>query len=183
MYRTAGFRADLEYLLGPNWEACCGSKSPPLKEYEPRLLLAHSYTQHLAMAAGGQVIRRLVRKHLALTEEDAGTDAFEFKGESSNTLRTKFKATLDEWARGLPEEDVRQLISEHVTTFQFQNAIIRAFPIPTAAVVKGVLQLIPRPLLLAVLAVLAAALVLLVAPTVPWVAAAMGWQVLPDAAP
>ncbi|GIL95965.1 hypothetical protein Vretimale_1883 [Volvox reticuliferus] len=175
IYRTAAFRADLENLLGANWEVACSSKSIPLKEYEhhlallastqPRLLLAHSYTQHLAIAAGGQAVRRIVRKHLALPE-GVCTTAFEFKGESSNTLKTKFKSVFDEWGRGLSEEAVQELTAEHLTAFQYNNAIIRTFPIPSSAVVKGVLCITPRPVVLVALALVA----LLVALIIPWLA-------------
>ncbi|GLC35332.1 hypothetical protein PLESTB_000576300 [Pleodorina starrii] len=178
MYRAAAFRTDLEHLLGPDWETRCGPRSVPLQEYEhhlsllasdqPRLLLAHCYTQHLGITAGGQIVRRAVRKHLALPE-GCGTAAFEFKGETSSAIKAHFKSTFDEWGRGLSEEDVQQLVSEHLTAFQFNNAIIRAFPIPAAAVAKGVLRVAPRPLLAAALALL----VLLVALTVPWVAATL----------
>jgi heme oxygenase len=48
-----------------------------LAVHEPRLLIAHSATQHLAVASGGQIIARMARKHLRLPE-DAGTAAYEF---------------------------------------------------------------------------------------------------------
>ena len=44
----------------------------------PILLVAHAYTQHMAMAAGGKIIRRLARKAMKLPE-DAGTAIFEFE--------------------------------------------------------------------------------------------------------
>lgn len=49
----------------------------------PYLLLAHSYTQHLAVLSGGQIIRGLARKGMALPK-DQGTAAFEYqvRGES-----------------------------------------------------------------------------------------------------
>lgn len=49
-----------------------------LGKEDPSLLLAHAYTQHLAVAAGGQIIRRLARKHMGLPG-DAGTAAFEYE--------------------------------------------------------------------------------------------------------
>jgi heme oxygenase len=49
-----------------------------LGESRPLLLLAHSYTQHLAMAMGGQIIRRHARKAMKLPE-DEGTAVFEFE--------------------------------------------------------------------------------------------------------
>ena len=43
----------------------------------PELLLAHAYTQHSAILAGGQMLRRMCRKAMRLPE-DKGTAAFEF---------------------------------------------------------------------------------------------------------
>lgn len=48
-----------------------------LAAQQPLLLLAHAYTQYMAMAAGGQIIRRAARRQMGLPE-DRGTAAFEF---------------------------------------------------------------------------------------------------------
>lgn len=45
----------------------------------PHLLLAHAYTQHMAILAGGQTIRRSVRASMQLGPEDPGTAAFELQ--------------------------------------------------------------------------------------------------------
>ncbi|KAG2498719.1 hypothetical protein HYH03_003459 [Edaphochlamys debaryana] len=152
LYRAPGFRTDLEYLLGKDWEAKCGPKSQALKDYEaylaslpaanPRLLIVHAYTQHLAAASGGQQIKRWARRFFELPE-DRGTAAFDYPGESNNTLRTQFKSALDEWGRGLSAEEVDQLVAEHVGAFRRNNAVMRAFPIPAHAVLLGVMRVVP----------------------------------------
>ena len=44
---------------------------------DPRLLVAHAYTQHLALLAGGQIVAKTVRKQLMLPL-DEGTAAYHF---------------------------------------------------------------------------------------------------------
>ena len=46
-------------------------------------LLAHAYTQQTAMCFGGQRIAKTVRRYIGLTEDQAGTSAFEYKVRSS----------------------------------------------------------------------------------------------------
>ena len=45
----------------------------------PHLLLAHAYTQHMAVLAGGQILRRSVRSTLQLAPDDPGTAVFELQ--------------------------------------------------------------------------------------------------------
>jgi hypothetical protein len=44
---------------------------------DPRLLVAHAFTQHLALLAGGQVLAKTVHRQLALPA-GAGTAAYRF---------------------------------------------------------------------------------------------------------
>lgn len=44
----------------------------------PHLLIAHAYTQHMAILAGGQSLRTSVRRSLQIHPRDPGTAAFEF---------------------------------------------------------------------------------------------------------
>lgn len=50
-----------------------------LKHDKPLLLIAHAYTQHMALLAGGQIMRRSVRGSLQLGPDDPGTAAFELQ--------------------------------------------------------------------------------------------------------
>ena len=88
MYRARRFQAYVAYYLDASWELAAESeRSPAVRRYEahlaaigrdqPLLLLAHAYTQFLAIASGGQIFRRMVRKQLGLPE-DEGTAAFEY---------------------------------------------------------------------------------------------------------
>ncbi|KAG2427564.1 hypothetical protein HXX76_012218 [Chlamydomonas incerta] len=157
LYRAPGFKQDVQDYLGATWQAQLGPKSQALKDYEahlaklgassPALLLAHVYTQHLAMASGGQIVKRWARKIFALPD-DIGTAAFDFPGESNNTLRSAFKKQFDEWGAAQPQEVQDQLLSEHLAAFGHNNGIIAAFPLPASAIIAGAIRVTPRPVLL-----------------------------------
>ena len=50
-----------------------------IKREEPHLLIAHAYTQHMAILAGGQMLRRSVRSSMQLGPGDPGTAIFELQ--------------------------------------------------------------------------------------------------------
>ena len=45
----------------------------------PHRLLAHAYTQHMALLAGGQRLRHSVRGTMQIIEDEPGTAIFEFQ--------------------------------------------------------------------------------------------------------
>ena len=45
----------------------------------PHRLLAHAYTQHMAILAGGQRLRQSVRGTMQIIEDEPGTAIFEFQ--------------------------------------------------------------------------------------------------------
>jgi len=71
------------------WKEKAGPPTPAVQTYleridmlsadNPHLLVAHAYTQHLAMLAGGQVLRWSVRCTMQIARGDPGTAIFEFK--------------------------------------------------------------------------------------------------------
>eukprot|EP00198_Chlamydomonas_reinhardtii_P010178 XP_001699515.1 heme oxygenase [Chlamydomonas reinhardtii] len=173
LYRAPGFKQDVQHYLGATWQAQLGTKSQALKDYEahlaslgrssPALLLAHVYTQHLAMASGGQIVKRWARKIFQLPD-DVGTAAFDYTGESNNTLRSAFKKQFDEWGAAQPQELQDQLLSEHLAAFGHNNAIIKAFPLPATAIIAGAIRVTPRPVLLVLVALLGWCLAFII----PW---------------
>lgn len=134
--RTAAFEADLEYLLGPQWRSKCAAP-PAVMQYlayleaiardEPALLIAHLYTQHSAILAGGQMIRRMARKAMQLPD-GCGTKTFEFDSEENpKRLQKECKEAIDSTAAKLPTDVQEQLVQEHCKVFQFNNAIVSGF--------------------------------------------------------
>lgn len=121
LYRAAAFQSDLELFLGPEWRADLRAHCSALPQVEaycahlaalaaarPLLLAAHSFTQHLAVASGGQIVARMVRRGLGL-QGPQGTAAFDYGGEQ-RALKDAFKHEFNALAAVLSEEEV-QLVS------------------------------------------------------------------------
>ena len=81
VFRHAMIAHDLEFYLGPTWKEDINIHSKPYVQFyldhiediaktTPILLCAHSYTQHLAILSGGQLLKRVVAKGLQLRPDD-----------------------------------------------------------------------------------------------------------------
>ena len=152
MYRAAAFRKDLEYFFGTNWEQELERRSrfPAVQRYldhletlansQPVLLIAHSYTQHLAITSGGQIIAKLVCKGLGLPESGEGTASFKYTNGQPKQLSTIFKSKLDALEPQFTHEEVDALICEHQAVFGFNADIIRGYKVgvfsPFVAAIK-----------------------------------------------
>ncbi|KAL6751859.1 heme oxygenase [Haematococcus lacustris] len=150
LYRHEAFATDLELFLGKDWRAAC-PPSPQVLKYtqhlaqlaaeQPTLLLAHSFTQHLAVLSGGQIIKRAARKKLRLAEQE-GTAAYEYKA-SPSQLKQAFCSALDAWGAGQSAEMRQLMVAEHKAAFAFNNDIISSFRIGWGPFLKGVALLVP----------------------------------------
>eukprot|EP00887_Chlorella_sp_A99_P003287 scaffold9.g3287.t1 len=190
--RTGAFEEDLAFYLGPDWRsqarpagaARAGRAVAPMPEVQayqghlrrlaaetPLALLAHSYTQHVALLAGGQIIRKMARKrahmHMGMAlPEGAGVAIYGFPGRVGvSDLKRNYKQKLDATAReAMSEEEVQQLEVEHVRAFQFNNATIRAFRMGWlrggAAMLRAAVALLPLRLWVAAATALAAVVIL-----------------------
>ena len=107
LHRAAALAADLRCLHGPRW-ADELPLQPATTAYVARLqalaasasaaLVAHAYVRYLGDLHGGQVLKRLVTRHYALTG-DAGTRFYDFGPEPEVlALRQRLRAALG----GLP---------------------------------------------------------------------------------
>mmetsp|Transcript_20700 Transcript_20700/g.35419 ORF Transcript_20700/g.35419 Transcript_20700/m.35419 type:complete len:263 (+) Transcript_20700:84-872(+) len=152
MFRTPGFEEDLCFFLGCHWPDKI-LPGPAVSKYvdhlqllgktHPTLLLAHVYTQHLAMLSGGQVIKRLARKRLELPE-DYGTKAFDVSEKLSlNTLRQRFKDKLDTLGKTMSAETWQQMLEEHQYAFKANNQIISEFRVGWLPFTRGIVRLVP----------------------------------------
>ena len=139
LFRTAQFQQDLIFYFGPDWkkELDARSRFPAVDQYlnhlealaeaQPILLAAHAYTQHSAVASGGQIISKLVRKGLNLKgEPGAGTAAFTFSVPPRD-LKSTLKAELDSLESGLSNEEIEAMILQHQDVFISNNEIIKNY--------------------------------------------------------
>ncbi len=118
LYRASAFAKDLEYYLGPEWRNLIKNTSwtPALQGYikhldtisanQPLLLMAHSYTQHLAVASGGQILSRMVRR--GLNVDGIGISSYTYTKAQAKELRFELKRTVD-------------ILGETFTTEEFQK--------------------------------------------------------------
>ncbi|GAX73429.1 hypothetical protein CEUSTIGMA_g881.t1 [Chlamydomonas eustigma] len=147
LFRAQAFEEDLIFYLGPHWRSqvqrsaaivAYEERIKHLLETDPRLLLAHVYTQHLAMAAGGQIIKRMARKQMQL-EDGHGTAAYEYpEGRpSASELKSALKTKIDEVGTTFSEEVCKKLVEEHCLVFKYNNEIITAFRIRWQPFLKG----------------------------------------------
>lgn len=137
--RSKAFAADLEFYLGPDWEAQV-VRTPAVDEYcahlrelegsAPMTLLAHAYTQHAAVLAGGQALGRLVARSMDLAPGGPGTAAFAFppRDRTGRGLRGDYVEALDVLGRELSPEARAAMLAEHSRAFQLNNAIVQQYP-------------------------------------------------------
>jgi heme oxygenase len=128
-FRTKAFERDLQFYLGDDWKSHVSS-STYAKEYcsrieyvianEPTLLVAYVHSMYLALLAGGQIIKRIVKKTLGLTDEQ-GLDLFNFDAVERTELRRSIKATIDGLQLSRQQKDA--IIEEKIRVFRMNNAI------------------------------------------------------------
>jgi heme oxygenase len=121
LYRAAAFEEDLRFYLGPAWreDVAANCRLPAVDRYRahlralvaasPLLLAAHAFTQNLAVASGGQILGRLVRRGLGLGEGEGGTAAFEYAGGPPKALKEAFKEAFDSLGEVLGQEEQNQV--------------------------------------------------------------------------
>lgn len=164
LYRAQAFEKDLEFYLGDSWREET-PVNPSIQAYldhleqvaaeQPLLLLAHSYTQHLALLSGGQIIKGLAKKGMRLAEGE-GVAAYEYQGRVS-TLRSRYFQALDELGEEIDEGSRQQMVEECKRAFGFNNGIIKGFRMGVWAPLKAALMLTPSSVWVGLVAALAGA--------------------------
>ena len=104
LFRTAALVRDLDHLHGPGWAGSIGIQ-PACQAYrlrlqylatnQPELLLAHAYVRYLGDLSGGQQLKRIVSRSLALPAGVVGIAFYDF-GDTAQTadLTTRFRQQL-----------------------------------------------------------------------------------------
>jgi len=120
----------LEFYMGANWReivmpsaqavAYC-DRMKQLSVDNPILLLAYVHSMYLALLAGGQIIKRIVRRTLGL-EKGSGLCVFEFDDSSRLDMKRKFMDSINRLP--LSREDKEAIIEEKVIVFRMNNLIV-----------------------------------------------------------
>lgn len=95
---------DLEYFYGPNWEKEIQS-STATKVYvdrihnigtnQPELLVAHAYTRYLGDLSGGQILKKIAKNAMNLSDSQ-GTQFYEFDQiEDEKAFKFTYRNALD----------------------------------------------------------------------------------------
>ena len=118
------------------------SQLPEVKAYQahldslaasaPVLLAAHAFTQLLAVASGGQILARMIKKGLRLPEGE-GVAAYTYATGQPRALKAALKLHIDSLQGELSAAEVEALVGEHCKAFSFNNAIIRGYRIGYAS--------------------------------------------------
>jgi len=109
LFRCEALEEDLAYLHGPRWQDDLAPRSAALQyanrldeisRERPELLLAHAYVRYLGDLSGGQALKHVVARSLALPEGE-GTRFYEFGDAASlaRDFRAGLGAVADETAR------------------------------------------------------------------------------------
>lgn len=127
--RTKAFEKDLQYYLGSDWQGKL-ELTEPTKKYcdriiaaakeDPTLLVAYSHSMYLALLAGGQIIKRIVRKTLGLPNEE-GLAIFDFPGSDRKDVKDHLKYNIN--CLDLTRSQKDMILKEKRLCFQMNNAI------------------------------------------------------------
>jgi len=177
MQRAQRFKEDLQYFLGPGWEANYKTTEPvqrylahldAVEKEDPALLLVYSFHMHMAICAGGAIIRRMARKAMDLPK-GCGTAIFDFQlpdDEYLNTLKSDYRAGINTLGEKRGEEFQGRVLEESGMLFKLNNTVVGDFQAGWFATLRGGVSLLPTNVkaILVVLALLQL-FILLLSPT------------------
>ena len=115
--RTTALEKDLAYFLGPNWaQHSVLTPSPCTRDYvaridtaakeRPLLLLAHAYTRYLGDLSGGQMLKKVAARALALPPTNEGLSFYIFEHiQSARAFKEQYRAALDATGLALRSAD------------------------------------------------------------------------------
>eukprot|EP00873_Tetraselmis_striata_P011668 jgi/Tetstr1/431932/TSEL_021421.t1 len=138
MQRAQRFETDLDYYLGPEWKTRNGfSMTAAVKGYlahlraveteDPTLLLVYAYHLHMAILAGGAIIKRMARRSMNLPQ-NLGTAIFEFDvSEGVQASRKAYKLHIDRLGEKRGEAFQSRVLEESVKLFKLNNAVVADF--------------------------------------------------------
>ena len=105
LLRASPLGSDLDHLHGPAWRdelaaqpaaLAYAARLAEIERGEPALLVAHAYVRYLGDLSGGQALRKIVARSLALPPE-AGTRFYDFgPPQQVGAMAQRFRSGLDQ---------------------------------------------------------------------------------------
>ncbi len=104
LWRQQSLETDLEFFCGSNWPAVI-SPSPACQVYvarirelaatDPVLLISHAYTRYIGDLSGGQILKKIARRAMALPD-GSGTAFYDFKHiKHEGKFKNQYRSVLD----------------------------------------------------------------------------------------
>ncbi|DBA04412.1 TPA: hypothetical protein N0F65_010008 [Lagenidium giganteum] len=125
--RAGAIEKDLVFYLGKDWNTKY-SPSKAVQEYvsrlktlekdDPVLLLPYFYHMYLAVLAGGNIIKKLVKRSLAPPDGE-GLHTFEFEVKSRMSLKNALKDKVN--ALALDDDTKQRILQESIQVFRRNN--------------------------------------------------------------
>jgi heme oxygenase len=129
--------ADLTYLCAPaNWrDVVANSITDATRDYvkyvknlakhEPQLLLAHAYTRYLGDLAGGQILKKKIKKALSLDDGEKGIEFYEFPEiKDIKEFKELYRAQLNK--ADLSQEQADGFVAEANNAYNYNLNLFRA---------------------------------------------------------
>ena len=129
---------DVRHFLGEDWKPDIKTQPKEVQDYvtrldklgqtDPTLLLPYAYHMYMAILSGGQMIRRLARRAMALPD-GRGVRALEF-GKGKPAAKRALRSAVD--AVVLSRKAREAVLDESARVFQMNNEIVRAVRVPAS---------------------------------------------------
>ncbi|NJK35532.1 MAG: heme oxygenase [Oscillatoriales cyanobacterium SM2_2_1] len=131
LWRQKSLELDLLYYFGSDWRHCVQpslacqkylQRIRDLSAESPELLVAHAYTRYMGDLSGGQILKKIAREAMALT--DGGTSFYEFEAiRNQGEFKKQYRQAID----GLPvNEDLAiKIVDEANFAFHLNMEMFR----------------------------------------------------------
>ncbi|XP_069762569.1 heme oxygenase 2-like [Narcine bancroftii] len=127
LHRKEALAKDLEFLWGPGWKdqiECSEATKRYVErihhvgEHEPELLAAHAYTRYMGDLSGGQVLKKVAQRALALPSTGEGIQFYNFDNISNPSLfKQLYRSRLNNLENS--EQSRERLVEEANRAFRF----------------------------------------------------------------
>nr|YP_009397662.1 Heme oxygenase [Dipterosiphonia australica]ARW66848.1 Heme oxygenase [Dipterosiphonia australica] len=132
LYRTQSLVQDLNYYYGSNWSAQIKPSSATqvyvdrinqIGYSNPELLIAHSYTRYIGDLSGGQILKKIAKSAMQLTD-NKGTAFYDFNLiDNESTFKDLYRKSLNNIP--LSNNQVEHIIAEANISFNLNMKIFQ----------------------------------------------------------